>query len=258
MLENFQEDSFMSRLEVIAGNYGTGRAEWINCEFRLPKKQLLPIEAVASVEENGEYIEKSFLGAIKDGAGMSFGLGATAVVVGVFAAPLAAVGAIGLTAAAVGGGLGVLGGGAERKALLQVIGADGRGFVAICEKGLATDIRKAIAVAHSMRMRAVQTQQEHQPKSRAPFGWERRARSPVSLPAATPEPASLPALPAPATVEMQPDADGVFQVAGKAITTTAEAAGAIASDAYSATSEAVEGAWTAVVGRLPWGGSSKV
>lgn len=247
----------MSRLELIAGNYGSGRADWINYEFRLPKKQFIPIEAIASVEENGEYIERSILGAIKDSAGMSLGLGATAAVVGIFAAPLAAVGAIGLTAAAIGGGVGILGGGIERKALLQVIGADGRGFVAICEQGLAADIRKAIAVAHSMRMRAVQAQQEHQPKSRAPFGWERRAKVPLPAPTALPDAAPLTAIPVPALVEMQPDADGVFQVAGKAITSTAEVAGTLASDAYSATTEAVEGAWTAVVGRLPWGGSSK-
>lgn len=247
----------MSRLELIAGNYGTGRADWINFEFRLPKKQVLPIEAVASVEENGEYIEKSFFGALKDGAGGALGLGATAAVVGVFVAPLAAVGAIGLTAAAIGGGMGVLGGGAERKALLQVVGADGRGFVAICETGLASEIRKAIAVAHSMRMRAFEASTQPESKPRKPFGLERRSKSLVDQPNALPPIAVVPALPAPGTLDMQADAEGVFQVAGKAIGSTAEAAGTLASDAYAATSEAVEGAWTAVVGRLPWGGSNK-
>ncbi|MEN3213580.1 hypothetical protein PUR23_26660 [Methylorubrum populi] len=247
----------MSRLELVAGNYGTGRADWINFEFRLPKKQVLPIEAVVSVEENGDYIEKTFLSSLKSGASGAVGLGATAAVVGIFAAPLAAVGAIGLTAAAIGGGLGVFGGGIERKILLQVMGADGRGFVAICEIEMAADIRKAISVAHSLRMRAVNAAAENLSKSRVLFGQQKHVRTPVEEKEALPIRENAPALVAPEVVEMRPDADGVFQVAGKAISSSAEAAGTIASDAYAATSEAVEGAWTAVVSRLPWGGTSK-
>lgn len=242
----------MPKLELIAGNFGTGRADWINFEFHLPKKQRLPIEAIVSVEENGEYLEKTFLGFIKGGATGAVGLGATAALVGVFAAPLAAVGAIGLTAAAIGGGLGAFGGGTERKVLLQVMGADGRGFVAICEPELPAEIRKAVSVAHAMRMRARGSEAEAQTKPRLSGVWEKRPK--VAVAAATaPIGAGIAALPAPEPMEMQPDADGIFRVAGSALSATAESASNLAADALAATTGAVEDAWSAVTARLPWG-----
>lgn len=250
----------MARLEIIAGNYGTGRGDWINFEFHLPKKQRLAIEQIASVEENGEHLERSVLGFLKGGASGALGIGSAAAIVGIFAAPLAAVGAIGLTAAAIGGGIGAFGGSVERKVLMQVLGADGRGFIAICEKDVPGEVRKAVSVAHALRMRQREAEAAVQAaKPRLTGIWERRpkAAAPVVtavVPAAAlalPEPAEVPAL------DMQAGEDGIFTVAGNAIAATAESAGSIASDAYDATSEAIEGAWTAVRNRLPWPGGGR-
>ncbi|GBU17252.1 hypothetical protein AOPFMNJM_3169 [Methylobacterium jeotgali] len=251
----------MARMELIAGSFGTGRADWINFEFHLPRKQRLPIEAIASVEENGEYLERSFLGFLSGGAKGAVGIGATAAVVGLFAAPIAAVGAIGLTAAAIGGGLGAFGGSIERKLLMQVIAADGRGFVAICERDVPGEIRKAVSAAHAVRMRqqeavasAAEASRRWQPSSL----WNRPAKAAaasaaVALPAAAA--IALPAPPVVAAVDMQPDEQGVFTATTEALVATAGAAGTAAADAYSATVDAVDGAWTAVKARLPWGGA---
>lgn len=242
----------MASLELIAGNFGAGRAEWVNYEFHLPKKQRLPIEAVVSVEENGEHLERSVLGFLSGGVHGAFGFGATAAVVGVFAAPLAAVGAIGLTAAAIGGGIGAIGGSVERKVLVQVMGADGRGFIAICEQGVPAEISKAVSVAHAMRMRQREAEKaatRPAPRLGISAVWEKRPRAPAAEPVVQ----SIAALPAPETVvDLEPNADGIFTVAGKALASTAESAGSAASEAYAATTGAVEGAWSAVRARLPW------
>lgn len=245
----------MSRMELIAGNFGTGRADYINFEFQLPKKVRLPIEAVASVEENGEYLERSILGFVKGGFSGAAGLGATAMVVGVFAAPLAAVGAIGLTAAAIGAGVGAMGGSVHKRLLMQVLAVDGRGFVAICDDGMPAEIRKAVSVAHALRMRQREAQAvDLKASQRRPSVWERRPRiEPPGAALALAAPAVVIAAAEP-TLEAEQNEDGIFAVAGNAISSTTDAAATAASDAYDAASDALSSAWTSVKGRLPWGG----
>ncbi|GJD92494.1 hypothetical protein BHAOGJBA_6048 [Methylobacterium hispanicum] len=250
----------MARLELVAGNFGTGRADWINFEFHLPRRVKLPVEEIASVEENGDYLERSVLGFLKGGASGAIGLGATAAAVGLFAAPLAAVGAIGLTAAAIGGGIGAFGGSVERKVLLQVVALDGRGFVAICEKEVPAEIRKAVSVVHALRMRQPAVTTETPKPVRSLWGRAPRPVAPAAIVAATTiaAPGVAAALPAPSqTVELTQDKEGVFSIATDAITSVAESATSLAGDACVAATDAAGDAWAALRARIPWSGSSR-
>lgn len=259
--ESTHGDELMARLELVAGNFGTGRADYINFEFLLPKKQKLPIEAVTSVEENGEYLERSYTGVLKGGVTGAIGIGSTAMVVGLFAAPLAVVGAIGLTAAAIGGGVGALGGSISKRMLIQIMASDGRGFIAICDQELPGEIRKAVSVVHAMRMRHLETVSAAatSAKWRSTAVWEKRPRVAAAVaPAAV---LATPALAAPVTdqpvVDAKQDGDGMFSVVANKISSTADLASTTAVDTYNATTEVLEGAWSTVRSKLPWqtGGS---
>lgn len=130
----------MARLELVAGDFGRGTASYDTGEFRLPSRRLQNIANVISVEANATVIEKHWGRALGDSVRNAAGLAPVAMLVGVFAAPLAAVATIGVAAAAVGGAVGLLGGGAQNKLLIQVTFEQGTGFIVVCDAALAKTI----------------------------------------------------------------------------------------------------------------------
>jgi hypothetical protein len=151
----------MARLELVAGDFGRGTAKYDTGEFRLPGRRLQNIANVIAVEANATIIEKHWGRALGDGVRNAAGLAPVAMLVGVFAAPLAAVATIGVAAAAVGGAVGLLGGGAQNKLLVQVTFAQGTGFIAVCDTEVAKTITDDVRLVRAQVERA-RKQQEPQ------------------------------------------------------------------------------------------------
>lgn len=214
----------MARLELVAGDFGKGAASYDVGEFRLPGRRLQNVANVISVEANATVIEKHWGRALGDGVRNAVGLAPVAMLVGVFAAPLAAVGAIGIAAAAVGGAVGLLGGGAQDKVLIQVTFAQGAGFIAVCDAVLA----KAIADdAQLMHAHAERERRLREPPRRFwPFGGTNAAPA-AEIPASIAPAAAPPTLPAvsPSTHDSPDDGffGGLTEAAHNAIDQTGQA-----------------------------------
>lgn len=217
----------MARLALVAGDFGTGSAQYEAGEFRFSKGRLQSISNVIDMEANATVVQKHAGRAILNSAKNAAALAPVAMVVGVFAAPLALVGTIGIAAAAIGGAVGLLGGGAETKSLIQVKFEQGTGFVAICEQELAATITNDLALmrAHVERERA----RLAPPRK----GWF-TGRS------TAPEPTPLPGLPAPPPPpESTAAAPGIIDSVAENI---ASASAAAASTAVETTGQAITSA----------------
>ncbi|MBY0259573.1 hypothetical protein [Methylobacterium sp.] len=220
----------MLRIELVAGDFGTGTAWYEAGEFKLPKRRLQSIANVSAIEANATVIEKHWGRALIAGAKNAAGLAPLAMVVGIFAAPLAAVGAIGIGAAAIGGALGLLGGGAETKALVQVTFEQGTGFVGICEIATAETMRNDAALIRAEAERQLRLTEP--PKRR----WFSKATPPETVPQAR-------ALPAPHPVDAQVEEQGTLAGIGDGLSAAAATAGSAVTTAADATGQALSGAF---------------
>ncbi len=130
----------MAEMELVGGHFGTGRARYVPGQFRLADRLVLPVDQVASAEENASFIQRNIGASLRGMIGGGIKYAPAAMVVGLFVAPLAMVGAIGVTAAAIGAALGALGAG-DKRVLMQVVFDDGRGFICVCDQGVAGQIQ---------------------------------------------------------------------------------------------------------------------
>lgn len=178
----------MASLQLVAGDFGKGNATYDVGEFRLPGRRLQGAIHITSVEANTTVIEKHWGRAVVDGVRNAAGFAPVAMLVGVFAAPLAAVGTIGIAEAAIGGAIGLLGGGAANKVLLQVTFEQGTGFVAVCD----AEVAKAIADdARLLRAQAARERRLREPPLMTRlFGGTPATPTETAVPPATP--ATLP------------------------------------------------------------------
>ncbi|RVU17468.1 hypothetical protein [Methylobacterium oryzihabitans] len=239
----------MIELELVGGHFGTGRGRYAAGEFVLPRKVLVPVEHVVAVEESATFIERNILGSLRGMIGGGLGLAPVAMMAGLFVAPLAVVGAIGVTAAAIGAGLGALGAG-DKRVLAQITLDDGRGFVCVCDEGVAARI-----AAEARTARELVERERARAAAAIPAKWR-------SGPVLLPDRAARIALPAPAPVvtasepppvagaEAGPVSPGLLETAEAALTATralatdaAATATTAAGDAYAAVAGTADSAW---------------
>ncbi|MGE7416996.1 hypothetical protein [Methylobacterium tarhaniae] len=244
----------MAEMELVGGHFGTGRGRYRPGEFRLPGRITIPVEQVASAEENASFIQRNIGSSLRSMIGGGLGLAPVAMLAGLFVAPLAMVGAIGVTAAAIGAGLGALGAG-DKRVLMQVVLDDGRGFICVCDEGVAAQVQYEAQIAR----RAAEDRRAAQ-AALIPQKWR---MGPVTPPApatggsprllAPPEFTPVPALEGPpSALPLPADNAGLLAAAGSALSATtslaadgAAKAGAAAETAYATATAAADGAWKA-------------
>ncbi|WP_238193477.1 hypothetical protein [Methylobacterium frigidaeris] len=241
-------------MELVGGHFGTGRGRYVLGEFRLPGRITIPVEQVSSAEENASFIQRNIGSSLRSMIGGGLGLAPVAMLAGLFVAPLALVGAIGVTAAAIGAGLGALGAG-DKRVLMQVVLEDGRGFICVCDEGVAALVQAEAQIARRTAedRRAAQAMLIPQkwrmgpiaPPAPATIGSPRLLAPPEPSPVSASEgPPSIPPIPA--------EQPGLLAAAGSAISATtslaaegAAKAGAAAESAYASATSAADEAWKA-------------
>lgn len=150
-----------SRLQLIAGTVGRGRGRYEGGRFILPDRSSRLVLAVASLEVNGAILQGSWTKRVGSGVGTAVAAAQLGAVTGLFVGGMALVGPYALSGAAIGAGLGLFGGGAIKKSLVQILFDDDTGFIAICDGALPDRIRgelKALETARKAGNVALQVQ----------------------------------------------------------------------------------------------------
>lgn len=217
----------MSDFVIVAGSFKAGNGSYIDGVFYLPKKQKRSVVCVVNVELNATVVQNSAMRALGSGVKNAVVLGPVIMIAGAFAFPAAAIGTVGIAAAAIAAAIGLMGGGAENKALLQVVFDDGAGFVAVCHTDLADQIRNDRLVAMANVELLPKPMVDVTPVKQAPV-----------------------ALAAPTTSADTPRDEGLLDGATAALSSGAEAVGQAASTAISSTVEAASDAGAWIRGKL--------
>jgi hypothetical protein len=144
-----------AKLQLVSGTFGPGRAQYDAGVFRLPGRVSIGVERVKVLEINGTILQSAWGKRLGSGVSVAVAGAQIGVVAGLFTGGIALVGPYALTAAAIGAGVGLLGGGNISKALIQVVFDDGQGFVGISESALPQQIRSDLAVARKAASRVV-------------------------------------------------------------------------------------------------------
>ena len=134
------------RFRSIAGSFGARNIDYDGCVFQIGRTTYA-VERVVAVEENAKILESSWVSGLKNGATLGAAAVPVGALTGLFVTGSLAVAPFVVTAAAIGAGIGYMGGKSIDRALIQVVFDDQRGFVAIAEKTAADVLRRDLAVA---------------------------------------------------------------------------------------------------------------
>jgi hypothetical protein len=173
----------MSRLEIVAGDFGRGKGRYRAGLFTFPRSEARGVEEVASVESNATVLQRDWLGAARGamkGAAASAPIGAVATI---FASPIKAIitaGPAALTAGAIGAGIGAVSGGTKNMSLMQVEFRDGDGFVAIAPTHLPDKVLEDSELAIELMKRQARILRDAAPRSW--FGFRKAEAPPLPPP----------------------------------------------------------------------------
>lgn len=216
----------MSDLTLLSGSFGTGLGSYAASAFRFPRRVRVGLEEIRAIGSQPGPDRTSMLGALGEGITSAAGFAPIGVVVAIFGSPAVVPAAI--TAAAIGGTIGLLRGGRTKQAILHVELLDGRTFAALCNDELPALIANEVRFFQKFESRQMG------------YGKLIEAKvAPVAIPKMEKETAKGPSLLELAATTFSGAASSVGTGLSAATTATSEAIGTATSAVTDAANDAV-------------------